>query len=106
MAGSRLIKRWSVENSGTCDWGPAHRLIRQDQGALEGADEVALFPARAGAPAILQVELRAPDEPGTYRGRWRARTPEGTFFGDEVFILVVVEVPTGTPAEVAETPTP
>lgn len=105
LPGDRLDKRWSVLNSGTCDWGPGYHLIRVGDDPLEGKDELALYPARAGTTAIWQVILNAPLEAGDYLSRWQARTPEGSFFGDEVFLFVSVRRPTPTP-RLEPSPTP
>ena len=99
--GAVLDKRWAVQNSGTCDWGPDYRLVRLGEANLGGPAEIALYPARAASPATWQVVLQAPGQPGEYRGRWQARAPDGTLFGDEVFIVVVVEAVTPTAAETA-----
>jgi hypothetical protein len=80
-----------VENSGTCNWGPGYRLVRIGQDAFEGPEEIDLYPARAGATAVLQVALQAPEIPGEYISRWRAQAPDGSFFGEELYILIVVE---------------
>jgi hypothetical protein len=88
--GAAIDKRWSVLNSGTCDWGPGYRLVRTDSGSIEGPGELALYPARAGEPAVWQVILAAPNEPGQHIASWQARSPAGEFFGDPVFVLVEV----------------
>ena len=96
--GNILDKRWSVQNSGSCDWGPGYNLVRLGADPLSGEDELALYPARAGTAAVWQVVLEAPMEPGDYLSRWQARTPTGSLFGDEVFLLISVELPTPTPS--------
>ena len=88
--GGLIDKRWSILNSGTCDWGPGYRLIRTDTGLLSGPDELALYPARAGQAAVWQVLLTAPREPGQHIASWQARSPSGVLFGDPVFVLVKV----------------
>jgi hypothetical protein len=88
--GERIDKRWSVQNTGTCDWGPDYRLVRISGDALVGPDEIALYPARAGTDAVWQVVLDAPDFPGEYSSRWQAQAPDGTRFGDDVFVLIEV----------------
>lgn len=93
--GELLDKRWSVLNSGSCNWGPGYRLTRTDDGTLDAPRELALYPARAGEPAAWQVLLTAPREPGQYLASWQARSPSGEFFGDQVFILI--EVVAGEP---------
>lgn len=92
-AGETIDKRWSVENDGTCDWGPGYRLVHVAGEGLIGPEEVALFPARAGSSAVWQVTLEAPAVPGEYISQWQARSPDGTHFGDLVYVIVVVEAP-------------
>jgi hypothetical protein len=88
--GAEIDKRWSVQNTGTCDWGQGYGLVHIGGEGLTGPEETALYPAPAGATAVWQVALQAPDVPGEYTSRWQARAPDGTFFGDEVFVIVVV----------------
>jgi hypothetical protein len=96
--GAEIDKRWSVLNAGTCDWVEGYRLVRVGTGAIEGPGELALYPARAGSTAEWQVILQAPEEPGEYLARWRARAPDGSLFGEEVFVLIFVEEPTLVPS--------
>jgi hypothetical protein len=96
LPGDALDKRWSVRNSGSCDWGPEYRLVQVGTSEIEGPAEVALVPAQAGSTAVWQLALQAPAASGEYLGRWQARAPDGELFGDEVFILIVVETPTPT----------
>jgi hypothetical protein len=105
LAGEALVKRWSVSNSGSCDWGQDYRLVQVGTSEIEGPGETALFPASAGSTAVWEVSLVAPLTPGEYLGRWQARAPDGTLFGDEVFVLIVVAQPEPT-ATPAATPTP
>jgi len=89
--GERLDKRWAVQNSGSCDWGPGYRLVQLDSGSFVGRQESALYPARAGENAVWQVELVAPEEPGEYLASWQARAPNGELFGEQVFVLIEVQ---------------
>jgi hypothetical protein len=85
-----LDKRWLVENNGTCNWD--HRFgLRLIAGPAMSADlEQALFPARSGNQAEVQIQFTAPQEPGLYRSAWQAADPEGKFFGDPIFIEINV----------------
>jgi hypothetical protein len=105
LPGAALDKRWSVSNSGSCDWGPDYRLVQVGTSDIQGPAEVALYPAQAGSTAVWQVALVAPAAPGEYLGRWQARAPDGTLFGDEVFVLILVAAPEPT-ATPTVTPTP
>lgn len=89
--GAEMVKRWSIANEGTCDWGPGYSLRHTGGEGLMGPEAVALFPARAGSTAVWEVVLQAPEAPGEYHSEWQAEAPDGTLFGDVVFVIVVVE---------------
>lgn len=97
-----FVKRWRVRNTGTCDWGAGYRLVLVGGEALTAPPgvtpqtEFALYPARAGAEAIWEIPMRAPDAPGTYLGRWEARDPAGNLFGALVYVTIEV-VPLPSP---------
>lgn len=90
---STLDKRWQVENSGDCNWGPAYR-VRLIAGPELGAQkEQALYPARGGTQAVIRILFKAPTEAGTYRSAWQAINAQGEPFGDPFFIDIKVEAP-------------
>lgn len=95
--GENLDKRWSVQNSGSCDWGSGYRLLHVSNDAFRTTDEIALFPASAGSLAVWQIQLGAPSEPGEHISIWQARSPEGLLFGEQVYLWVVVATPTPAP---------
>lgn len=103
LPGQELVKAWSVRNTGACDWGPGYRLVFLDGDPLtlvsagRARTEFALYPARAGAQAVWEVPMRAPDTPGEYVGRWQARDPEGRLFGRIVYIKLEVIALPGSP---------
>jgi hypothetical protein len=101
--GALIDKRWSVQNTGTCDWGSGYRLVQVSGQGLSGPPEIALYPARSGTAAVWQVELQAPTAPGEYDSRWQARAPDGVLFGDVVFAVVVVDATVQAPAFVLAT---
>ena len=75
LPGEAFVKQWSVRNAGTCDWDAGYRLVLVSGNALGARSELALYPARAGLEAIIEVPMLAPAEPGAYTGRWQARDP-------------------------------
>ena len=88
--GERLDKQWRVRNSGTCNWDGRYRLRLVDGVPMGAEEEVPLYPARAGAEAVIRIVFTAPEEPGTYISTWQAVDPQGNFFGDPVFIQIRV----------------
>ena len=67
---------------------------------LEGA-------VNAGTETELTVTLTAPTEAGTYRSNWIMTDFSGTYFGDEVYVLIIVNgTASSTPtAQLSSTPT-
>ncbi len=98
-----LLKVWRVRNAGTCPWGPGYTLRFVAGDPLDAEPEQPLFPAPPGGEARIEVRFRAPDEPGVYQSVWQATTPDGTAFGDPIFIVIEVVV-TPTPTEEGEPP--
>ncbi len=96
-----FTKKWNIENTGTCDWGPDYRLVLTSGDSLGAPSEVALYPARAGTAGVWEVPMIAPFTPAQYTSRWQARDPEGNLFGAVVFVKIEV-----IPLPVTDTPTP
>ncbi|HVN53781.1 MAG TPA: NBR1-Ig-like domain-containing protein [Anaerolineaceae bacterium] len=88
--GADLVKKWSVRNSGTCNWDSRYRIRLIAGPELGAAKDQALFPARSGSEAAIQMEFKAPSDPGSYRSAWQAHSPSGEPFGDPFFIEIVV----------------
>jgi hypothetical protein len=97
LPGQAVVKKWSVKNAGTCDWGSNYRLVLISGDALGAPSEVALYPAKAGITAAWEIPMVAPQNPGAYTGRWQARDPAGNLFGAVVFIKIEV-IPLPAPA--------
>ena len=92
--GATLDKRWRVRNSGTCNWDERYHLRLVDGDPLGVEKEVPLYPARAGAEAIIRIVFTAPQKPGAYVSTWQAVDPQGNFFGDPIFIQIRVAAAT------------
>jgi hypothetical protein len=91
--GTHLDKRWLAENSGSCNWDQSYRIKIIAGPNLGASDQQALYPARSGTQAVIQIDFIAPSEPGSYRSAWQAFSPLGESFGDPFFIEIVVEAP-------------
>jgi hypothetical protein len=83
-------KQWLVENSGTCNWDSRYRLRWAGGETIGAPTEVALYPARAGARVTLRILFTAPSAAGTYQSQWQAVSPDGTLFGDPVYMQIIV----------------
>jgi hypothetical protein len=90
-AGEAIDKQWRVQNDGSCDWDDRYLLKLVSGDALGLPAEMALYPARAGAEAIIQMTLTAPQEPGTYHTAWQAYNPDGLPFEQAIYVEFVVQ---------------
>lgn len=89
--GTKLDKRWRVQNTGTCNWDERYRMKEIAGPELGAVPEQRLYPARSGSEATIRIQFTAPAEAGTYRSAWQAYDPEDRPFGDPFFIQVVVQ---------------
>ncbi len=106
-AGSVFTKIWRVNNNGSCDW-IGYELIHIDGDLLGASSPRALPMVNAGNNADISIDMIAPMEPGTYSSTWRIRAEDGTLFGPELHLVIVVpQPPTDTPSPTPTmTPTP
>jgi hypothetical protein len=88
--GQSIDKRWQVRNSGTCNWDRRYGLKLISGDAMGNQPLLPLFPARAGAGAILEVHFTAPPSGGLYECHWQAVDPQGQPFGDAVYMQISV----------------
>jgi hypothetical protein len=88
--GASMDKQWRVQNSGTCNWDSAYRLKWIGGEKFGAAEEQSLFPARAGTQATLRIIFTAPTVEGTYESAWQAYAPDGSAFGDPIFMKITV----------------
>jgi hypothetical protein len=89
--GLALDKQWLVENSGTCNWNSAYRLRNIGGADLGASEEIALYPARAGTQARIQILFTAPFTEGVYESAWQAIDANGNAFGDPIYIRIAVQ---------------
>jgi len=88
--GQTIDKRWQVRNSGTCNWDRSYGLKLISGDSMGNQSLLPLFPARAGAAAILEIHFTAPPSGGLYECHWQAVDPQGQPFGDAVYMQISV----------------
>jgi PKD repeat protein len=105
--GTEFVKTWRLRNTGTCDWGTGFAFVFTKGAQMNGPASVSVQPTSKGMTVDVSVSLRAPQEPGTHRGTWRMRTPDGRDFGERPFVQIVVPspfTPTASPTVPAPKP--
>lgn len=112
LPGTSFTKTWRLQNTGSCTWTSGYSVVYV-QGDRMGAPDstpVTSGTVASGAQVDASVPLVAPAAPGTYRGDFMLRAPDGSRFGigpggNAVFwVEIVVPAPTSTPTPTA-TPT-
>lgn len=98
IPGEEFTKTWRVRNSGTCDWEEGLELGFTGGERMDGSAAPLEGDVEPGEEEDVSVELTAPEDEATYRGNWRMRDTSGRFFGDEVFVQIVVGDATATPS--------
>lgn len=88
--GGVFLKTWKVRNNGTVDWGSAYSFTFVANTPFTSFVEVPLPPARVSQDATITIAMEAPRQPGRYKCTWRARDPQGNFFGDDIWVIVRV----------------
>ena len=82
---------WRIRNTGTCPWDASYRFGFLGGERLSGPRSLTLGESVApGREVELSVNLIAPDVAGTYQAQWRLSGPDGTPFGAEATVDIVV----------------
>lgn len=89
--GETILKEWEIYNSGDCAWGDGYRLFFIS-GEQLGAPDILIIPhVEVASRTIISVELTAPDEPGTYHSEWKLFGADNRFFGESLYVDVIVQ---------------
>jgi hypothetical protein len=103
--GKTFTKTWKVLNSGSCAWDAGFKFAFTGGNAMGGVTLTLPSSIAAGAQYDLSVPMTAPSTAGTVQGNWRMSTASGQFFGNEVYVIIVVGSVTSTVASGAATNT-
>lgn len=97
--GQNFTKTWKVLNSGTCAWEAGFKFVFTGGEQMSGVNFTLASPVPSNGQLDISVAMIAPSKTGTLRGNWRMQTAGGQFFGDEVYVRIVVggSATTGTP---------
>jgi hypothetical protein len=90
-------KIWRIQNTGSCDWEPGTKLVYFSGDQMGSPPSVDVPPTAVGATVDVSVDFTSPDTPGTYRSNWQAKRPDGTKFGQQFYVQIVVPEPTAVP---------
>jgi len=108
--GQSFTKTWRVQNSGTCEWKAGFRFSLVSGDAMSGQPLTLSQAVAAGATYEISIPMVAPTgRTGTIRGDWRMADDRGAFFGDAIYVQIVVGgtamTPTSTTSAATAAPT-
>src|SRR3990172_12179714 len=104
--GQTFTKTWKIKNSGTCAWDTGFNFAFTGGDAMSGATHTLPQSVPANTEIDCPVNMTAPSTAGAIRGNWRMSTATGQFFGDEVYLVIIVGGGAATPSTPSATPTP
>ena len=110
--GKTFTKTWKVRNSGTCAWDAGFKFAFTGGDAMSGATHTLPQNVPANTQIDISIEMTAPSKTGSIKGNWRMSTAAGQFFGDEVYVVILVggaagaATNTSAPAGSTSTPAP
>jgi hypothetical protein len=89
--GETFTKTWRIANNGTCTWRTDYRWAFLSGETFGWAGPVN-FPAAVppGEEFEVSLVLTAPETSGNYVGYWQLQTADGTAFGIQVYVDIVV----------------
>ncbi|KAJ2089914.1 hypothetical protein IW138_003044 [Coemansia sp. RSA 986] len=114
-ANEMFVKIWSVANVGNTEWPHGTMLVHMggEPSIRENRKTVPIVVGKRYEQVGIAVDLVAPSEPGLHKSKWRLMTPDGYYFGSELWCSIVVEssssssaVPLAMPSSQPEFPHP
>lgn len=100
--GTEFVKTWRLINTGGCTWGPDYAVQFVSGEQMGAPDEVPINQTvLSGQMVEISIPMVAPADPGTYRGDWQVRNPDGALLAIEgdagaAFWLQIAVVEQGT----------
>jgi len=96
-----FTKTWKIMNTGTTTWDSSYKLVYADGPILGEVLIVSIInPVMPNDQIELSVPMKSPSELGTVVNHWRMMNGKGQFFGDDLYVQIVV----GTESEKTATP--
>jgi len=100
--GQTFTKTWKVVNNGSCAWDAGFKFVNTGGDAMGGVTYTLPAAVAVNATIELSIAMKAPtSKSGKIQSNWRMTTADGKYFGDEVYVIVVVGTSTVTPSATA-----
>lgn len=80
--GATFTKTWRLKNTGSCIWNTNYAIVFDSGTSMNGPASKQLTGSVApGQTVDISVELKAPENPDTYKANWKLRNANGVIFG-------------------------
>lgn len=90
--GEQFTKIWLVENTGHGPWSVGCQAVSVGGDVLSDFDASESLPVvSSGQQISIAVDMRAPEEPGSYTSFWRLASANGERFGQRLWTTIIVE---------------
>jgi len=96
-------KIWRLRNEGVVSWPAGTQLAFIGGDHLQTIDSVAVPCVAPGQEVDVAVDMKVPSKPGRYVGYWRLGQPDGTRFGQRVWVDVIGVKPEELNTQVSST---
>jgi hypothetical protein len=103
--GQTFTKTWLVQNTGGCNWESGFKWTLISGNPMGGSTVTLSQTVAPGAQFQISVPMIAPNSSGESVGTWRMSDANGNFFGQSVWVKIMVGGASTTPS-VTSTPTP
>jgi serine/threonine-protein kinase len=106
IPGQQFVKRWEIQNTGTCTWTEGSALVFVSGDELEVVEAPVIEPLGLEEATQIEITLRAPTRYKWYVSKWQLQDSDGNAIGEELEIACYVgPTPTPTPSPLpTETP--
>ncbi len=88
--GQVFDKTWALMNTGSCAWTTAYSAIFVSGEKMGGSATLLTQAVPSQQQGNVTVKLTAPTTAGTYTGYWRLANSQGSAFGQQVSVVIVV----------------
>lgn len=107
---TEFTKTWRIKNTGSTTWNANYKLVYLDgvsitqiETVLKVTEVKLTTEVKPGSEVEISVPMVSPSKNGTYKIWWKMLNPQGYFFGEPLYVQIIVGdtsatvVPSATP---------
>jgi hypothetical protein len=95
-AGAKFTKSWTVQNTGSCAWQAGFKFTLISGNPMGGSTLTIPIVVNPQAQYQISIPMIAPATAGEVKGTWRMEDTTNSFFGESIWVDIVVEGATQT----------